>query len=147
MNNQILLCFDYGKKRIGVAVGQTISKTATALTTVSVTRARPDWATIQDLIDEWRPDTLIVGQPLTLAGERQKMTAAAERFGRELHGRFRLKVELIEEQLSSYAARRVLKMTRGLDPTAAKLILETWLSGLADDAHLPQGTDRPQDAR
>jgi len=128
VKNQTLLCFDYGKKRIGSAVGQTVTATATALETINVNNTNPDWESIKRLINEWRPDKLIVGHPLTLVGGRQKMTDAAERFSRQLEGRFKLPVELIEEQLSSFEARRELKSTRKLDPVAARLILETWLS-------------------
>ena len=126
MNNQTLLCFDYGEKRIGVAVGQTVTSTATALQTIPVVNKKPDWEEIRTLVNEWRPDKFIVGHPLTLEGKRQKMTDAAEHFSRQLKHRFKLSVDLINEQLSSYEARRELKSTRGLDPTSARLILETW---------------------
>ena len=133
MKNQTLLCFDYGKKRIGSAVGQTVTATATALETINVNNTNPDWESIKRLINEWRPDKLIVGHPLTLVGGRQKMTDAAERFSRQLEGRFKLPVELIEEQLSSFEAKRELKSTRKLDPVAARFILETWLSENIDE--------------
>ena len=126
MYNKTLLCFDYGEKRIGVAVGQTVTSTATALQTVLVINKKPDWEAIKILIDEWKPDKFIVGHPFTLHGTRQKMTAAAERFSRQLKHRFKLPVDLIDEQLSSYEAQQELKSTRNLDPTSAKLILETW---------------------
>ena len=128
MNNQTLLCFDYGEKRIGVAVGQTITSTARALQTIPVINKKPDWDKIKILVDEWDPYKFIVGHPFTLDGNRQAMTNAAEHFGRQLEHRFKLSVELISEQLSSYEARRELKSTRGLDPTSARLILETWFS-------------------
>ena len=126
MYNKTLLCFDYGEKRIGVAVGQTVTSTATALQTVLVINKKPDWEAIRILIDEWKPDKFIVGHPFTLHGTRQKMTDAAERFSRQLKHRFKLPVDLIDEQLSSYEAQQELKSTRNLDPTSAKLILETW---------------------
>ena len=135
MTNQTLLCFDYGLKRIGVAVGQTITKTATALDTIEVKANKPDWSTIQNLIDEWQPDRLIVGHPLTLEGEQQSMSEAAERFSRQLEGRFNLPVDMMQEQLSSFEARRELKSTRDLDPVAARLILETWLYENIDIDH------------
>jgi len=135
VKNQTLLCFDYGKKRIGSAVGQTITATATALEIIKVVNKKPNWENIEHLIEEWRPDKLIVGHPFTLDGERQEMTDAAEKFGRQLEGRFKLPVELIEEQLSSYEARRELKSTRDLDAVAARLILETWLSENIDQNH------------
>ncbi len=123
-----LLCFDCGKKRIGTAVGQTISSTATALETIKTINNKPDWENISHLIKEWSPDRLVVGKPLQLDGSRQEMTELAERFSRQLEGRFHLPVEMIEEQLSSYEARRELKSTYDLDAVAARLILETWLS-------------------
>ena len=126
MYNKTLLCFDYVEKRIGVAVGQTVTSTATALQTVLVINKKPDWEAIKILIDEWKPDKFIVGHPFTLRGTRQKMTDAAERFSRQLKHRFKLPVDLIDERLSSYEAQHELKSTRNLDPTSAKLILETW---------------------
>ncbi len=126
MYKKTLLCFDYGEKRIGVAVGQTVTSTATALQTVLVINKKPDWEAIKILIDEWKPDKFIVGHPFTLHGTRQKMTDAAERFSRQLKHRFKLPVDLIDEQLSSSEAQQELKSTRNLDPTSAKLILETW---------------------
>ena len=135
MKNQTLLCFDYGQKRIGSAIGQTITATATALEIIKVINNKPNWEKIERLIGEWRPDKLIVGHPFTLEGDRQEMTDAAEKFSRQLEGRFKLPVELIEEQLSSYEARRELKSTRDLDAVAARLILETWLSENIDQEH------------
>ncbi len=135
MKNQTLLCFDYGKKRIGSAVGQTITATATALEIIKVVNNKPNWGKIELLIKEWQPNKLIVGHPFTLEGDRQEMTDAAEKFVRQLEGRFKLPVELVEEQLSSYEARRELKSTRDLDAVAARLILETWLSENIDQNH------------
>jgi putative pre-16S rRNA nuclease len=128
VSNQTLLCFDCGEKRIGAAVGQTITATATALETINTINNKPDWETISRLIKEWSPDRLVVGKPLQLDGSRQEMTDIAERFSRQLGGRYHIPVDMIEEQLSSYEARRELKSTRDLDAVAARLILETWLS-------------------
>ena len=128
MKNQTLICFDYGEKRIGTAVGKTVTATAAALEIIKVVNRKPNWGKIEYLIEEWRPNRLIVGHPFTLEGGRQEMTDAAEKFGRQLNGRFKLPVEFIEEQLSSYEARRELKSTYDLDSVAARLILETWLS-------------------
>ena len=132
MKNLTLLCFDFGEKRIGAAVGQTITATATALGTIRAENRKPDWPGIEQLIKEWQPDKLIVGKPYTLEGQRQDMTEAAEKFSRQLAGRFNLPVEMIDEQLSSFEARRELKSTRKLDPVAARLILETWLQENSD---------------
>ncbi len=128
MNNQTLLCFDCGKKRIGTAVGQTVTATASELEIIKTINNKPNWESISRLIKEWSPDRLIVGKPLQLDGSRQEMTDIAERFSRQLEGRYKIPVEMMEEQLSSYEARRELKSTRDLDAVAARLILETWFS-------------------
>lgn len=142
MKNQTLLCFDYGKKRIGIAVGQTVTGTASALEIIKSSNNKPDWQAITRLTNEWQPDRFIVGHPFTLDGERQAMTDAAEKFSRQLQGRYKLPVELIEEQLSSYEARRELKSTRELDAVAARLILETWLNDNNDMNIRQTGTNQ-----
>jgi putative Holliday junction resolvase len=128
VSNQTLLCFDCGIKRIGTAVGQTITSTATALEIIKTINNKPDWNSITRLIKEWSPDRLVVGKPYQLDGSRQEMTDIAERFSRQLEGRYNIPVDMVEEQLSSYEARRELKSTYDLDAVAARLILETWLS-------------------
>ena len=133
MKNQILLCFDYGEKRIGVAVGQTITSTASPLETVNVIKNNPDWESITRLINTWQPDSLVVGVPLTMQGARQKMTEAASRFIRQLKGRYNLPVYEIDERLSSYEAKQRLGSTWNIDSVAAQAILETWLSENKDN--------------
>ena len=123
-----LLCFDFGTKRIGVAVGQTITQTATPLHTVRNINNRPDWNKIEKLITEWQPDALVVGLPLNMMDETQEMTIASERFMRQLHGRFHLPVYSIDERLSSFEATQRTSKTTDLDPVAAQVILETWFA-------------------
>jgi putative Holliday junction resolvase len=126
----LLLAFDFGKKRIGVAVGQAVTGTATALRTIHCIGHRPDWDGIAEIIRTWCPETLIVGLPLTLGGDEREMTRAARRFGRQLAGRYGLPVHWIDERLSSVEASRHLR-TRGragdIDREAARVILQTWL--------------------
>jgi putative holliday junction resolvase len=120
------LGFDYGIARIGVAVGQTLTKTATPLKTLPARDGQPDWAVIKALLTEWRPDCLIVGLPSTADGQPHRLAAAIKRFGQRLHGRFGLPVIYIDERLSSYAAATPRGDT--LDAVAARVILETWLN-------------------
>ncbi len=126
-----LLGFDYGEKRIGVAVGQRVTQSATALTTVRARDGKPDWPTIGRLIKEWKPDALVVGVPYHMDGSEQQMTLTARRFCRQLEGRYGLPVYQAEERLSSYAVESSLaekhKGHRAIDPLAAQLILEDWL--------------------
>ena len=126
------LGFDFGTRRIGVAVGQTLTGTASPLVTLTAVRQRPDWGRIAGLIGTWRPEGLVVGLPLNMDGTEADVAPRARRFARQLEGRFRLPVRLVDERLTSVEAERVLAAGRrrdgDVDAQAAKLILETWLS-------------------
>lgn len=122
-----LLGFDYGRKRIGVAVGQSLTATANALTTISAREGKPDWPAITRLVAEWKPGALVVGIPYHMDGSEQDMTRAAERFCRQLEGRYRLPVYRAEERLSSYIVEQRLGGRQAIDPLAAQVILQDWL--------------------
>ena len=128
---QTLLGFDYGRKRIGVAVGQRLTRSATALTTVRARDGKPDWPAIAHLIEEWEPDALVVGIPYHVDGSEQDMTRAARRFCRQLEGRYGFPVYQSDERLSSYIVEssRPLKCysDQDIDSQAAQLILQDWL--------------------
>lgn len=127
-----LLGFDFGTRKIGVAVGQTLTGTATPLETLRLVKHDPDWERIAALIEEWRPEALVVGLPLDVDDSETDATRPALRFSRQLEGRFRLKVHLADERFTSFEARDRLghkaKRQEEYDAVAAKLILETWLN-------------------
>jgi putative Holliday junction resolvase len=127
-----LLAFDYGEKRIGVAVGQTVTGTAHPLRCVRVSSSRPDWRAIEDLVLTWRPDALVVGLPLNMDGTEQAITGAAMRFRRQLEGRFAIPVHAMDERLSTREAKERLyargHVDAAADPVAAQVILEGWLA-------------------
>lgn len=123
-----LLGFDFGEKRIGVATGQMITGTAEPLKVITSRDRKPDWTAIEALIREWNPDALVVGIPLHLDGSRQPMTAAAEKFGRQLEGRFGLVVYQADERLSSDGAITNGNNTEIIDALAAQIILESWMN-------------------
>ena len=127
-----LLAFDYGEKRIGIAVGQTLTGTATPLDTIRVTRAKPDWAAIGRVLARWQPHALVVGLPLNMDGTEQDLTRAARRFARQLEGRFSLEVHLVDERLSTREARERLAREGRYEEedhaVAAQVILEGWLN-------------------
>ncbi len=127
MSGKVFLCFDHGQKRIGIAIGQSITATATALETLACKNGNPDWQEISRLIKQWQPSDFVVGLPLTMAGKRQEATESAERFARQLQGRYRLPVHLADERLSSREARHQLQDSYNIDAVAAQLILESWL--------------------
>ncbi len=126
------LCFDFGTKRIGIAVGQELTRTATALVTLNNPDGGPDWANITRLIDEWRPDALVVGLPLYLDGNESESSRLARRFGNRLAGRYNLPVFTADERLSSSEAEAILAAQghfekADIDKLAAQLILQSWL--------------------
>lgn len=129
MKYNTLLCFDYGTKRIGTAIGQSLTGTATPLDIVHCHKNRPDWKQIEQLLEEWKPDAIIVGIPVTMDGSPQVMTRAAEKFASQLEGRFRLPVFGVDERLSTYEAKTRTGEQREVDSVAAQAILETWLTG------------------
>jgi putative Holliday junction resolvase len=133
-----LLGFDYGTRRIGVAVGQELTGTATALTTIRANDGKPDWEAITQLVEQWRPDAFVVGLPLNEDGTQHELTRRAQRFGNQLHGRYNLPAYYMDERLSSHEAERLLAQgstKRGkkedIDKLAAKVILENWLGRAA----------------
>ncbi|MCU7860002.1 MAG: Holliday junction resolvase RuvX [Candidatus Thiodiazotropha sp. (ex Lucinoma kastoroae)] len=127
-----LLGFDYGTRLIGVAVGQTLTGTATPLETLQSVNHKPDWTRIGQLIKEWQPQALVVGLPLDVDDSETDATQPALRFSRQLEGRYRLKVYLADERFTSFEARDRLghkaRRIEDYDAVAAKLILETWLN-------------------
>ena len=129
-----LLGFDFGMRRIGAAVGQRVTGTASALTTLNAQDGQPDWAEVARLIEAWKPDALVVGLPLALDGNPTEVSRAAERFARRLHGRFHLPVHLYDERLSSHAAAHWGDggARTGLDAQAARIILQDWLDSHGD---------------
>ncbi|MGB5606686.1 MAG: Holliday junction resolvase RuvX, partial [Gammaproteobacteria bacterium] len=130
---QTLLGFDFGLQRVGIAVGQIISGTASALCTLTARNGKPDWESITGLIENWRPDALVVGLPLHADGSDSSMTTAARAFVQQLEERYHLPVYTMDERLSSHAAAALVRTEKaakkkGIDAIAAGIILENWLA-------------------
>ena len=142
-----LLGFDFGTKRIGVATGQTVTGSVSALTTLTAANGKPDWQAISKLIDEWQPDLLIVGLPLNMDGTDTEITPTVRRFGNQLKGRYNLPVEMVDERLSSVEARSRLHADESLrhkrfdreqvDQIAAQVIVQSWLTQLQQETGDP----------
>ncbi|MBI3561768.1 MAG: Holliday junction resolvase RuvX [Gammaproteobacteria bacterium] len=134
--HRTVLCFDYGCKRIGVAVGQELTRTARGLVTLSQTR-QPPWDKIAALIRDWRPQILVVGLPVNMDGSEHSLMHTVRDFGEQLKTRYNLPVEWIDERLSSRAAEALLaeqvpsrhraQHKQDIDKLAAAIILQTWL--------------------
>ena len=133
------LAFDYGGKRIGVAVGQSLLGTARALEVVANGPSGPHWDRIDALVAQWRPDVLVVGLPLTMSGDLQPAARAAVAFAGELGARYDLAVVQHDERLTSIEAdarfaearrsgQRRQKDASIKDAIAAQILLESWFA-------------------
>jgi len=137
-----ILCFDFGLRRIGTAVGQATTCTASSLETVSNGEA-PDWATINRLVKDWKPSHFLIGLPLDTEGNETDMSRLARSFGAQIGARFGRPCIYADERFSSQAAaERFVNMrasgqarrkdARQLDSVAAQLILQNWLQSLPE---------------
>jgi putative Holliday junction resolvase len=130
-----LLAFDYGTKNIGVASGQTITRSASSLAPLKAKDGVPDWTQIEKVLTKWKPDLVLIGLPLNMDETESELSARARKFANRLHGRFGVKIELVDERLTSFEAKGEI-ISRGgsrdyknnpVDSIAARLILEAWL--------------------
>jgi len=137
---QLVLAFDFGRRRIGVACGDSVSRHAAPLPTLTNQAAGPRWELIDSLLREWQPTLLVVGLPYNVDGSESNMSGAARLFAAELESRYQLPVQLMDERYSSLDAaarlrddresglrkRRVAKSD--VDAAAACIILERWFT-------------------
>ena len=131
-----VLGFDFGTRNIGVASGQVITRTATALASLRARDGIPDWQHIEALIDEWRPDAVVVGIPLNMDGSESDMSRRARKFGNRIHGRWGLPFYPADERLTSFEAKEWAGRlghkghfgSNPVDAMAAQIILEAWLN-------------------
>lgn len=134
-----LLAFDYGEKRIGVALGNMLTRQARALAVVPNANREYRFEAVGKLIGEWKPDALVVGLPLHPDGTPHEMTRLAKRFGNQLNGRFNLPVAWVDERYSSVQAEADMRdagvRVDMLDAEAARIILQQYLDGLSDELH------------
>lgn len=123
-----VLGFDYGRRRLGVAVGQSVSGTATPLKVLPVRRGAPEWPLVAALVADWEPTDFVLGWPTTADGRPTGLEDELTAFAAELSRRFGLPVHTIDERLSSYeAGTRQERPGAALDALAAQVIVETWL--------------------
>lgn len=136
MPEEVYLGFDFGYKRIGVAVGQRVTCSARPLATLAAKQGIPDWNVVAKVIAQWGPQALIVGIPTCIDDTELYTTQAARRFAKQLRKQFALEVHLVDERLSTVEARghlfeqggyKKIKKTE-IDGIAACIILEQWLN-------------------
>ncbi|MBL8382612.1 MAG: Holliday junction resolvase RuvX [Burkholderiales bacterium] len=131
MIHRTALGIDFGLRRTGVAIGNTLTGGARPLETIDAPGNAERFARLADLIAQWQPDLLVVGLPVTASGGDSALAVRIRRFGRQLHGRFGLPVEFVDERYSSAVVQSALKTGRDdkavLDAAAAAVILQAWL--------------------
>lgn len=134
-----VLAFDFGERRIGIAVGEHLISSANPLTTIDNESNEVRFAAITELIREWQPKLLVVGLPLSLDGSDTDVTQLCKKFARRLNGRFNLPVMLVDERYSSAEASQLLNQTgiKGraqkamLDQVAAQTILRSYFDSVS----------------
>jgi len=137
LQSETYLGFDFGNKKIGTAVGQLMTKTASPLMTIRSLNQTPDWDKISGLISEWQPTGLVVGVSRQADGSDNIITPRMLKFCRQLNGRYNLPVFQVDEALSTFEAKQMLyddlhvnasKLWEVQDQLAAQLILQSWLN-------------------
>jgi putative Holliday junction resolvase len=123
-----VMAFDYGTRRVGVAVGNSVTQAGQALKTIAAPNTDALFQNIEVLVKEWQPDQLVVGRPVYPDGAEHEMTAKASRFGNQLHGRLKLPVNWVDERYTSAILENDPKMRDNLDAYSAVLILEQYFA-------------------
>jgi len=123
-----ILAFDYGTRRVGVAVGNTETKVSQALKTIAAPNTDVLFQELESLVKEWQPDQIVVGLPTHPDGFEHEMTAKAKRFGNQLHGRFNLPISWVDERYTSAVLEGDPQMHDNLDAHSAALILEQYFA-------------------
>lgn len=124
--NSIVMSFDFGMKRIGVAVGQKVTQTASGLGVVQAFDGIPKWDYLDKIVLDWQPERFIVGLPINMDGSNSEMSKKAQKFSRRISSRYNIRSEMFDERLTSFEAREHDGKTH-IDAIAAKIILESWL--------------------
>jgi putative Holliday junction resolvase len=130
MPEQTLLAFDYGTKKIGVAIGNTLTRQARPLDILFPVTREQRFAAISALLAEWRPDVVVVGLPLATDGQEQYASLRCRRFANQLRGRYGVDVVLVDERGSSMEAQRMLGTHGADDAVAAAVILQRYFDAL-----------------
>ncbi len=131
-----IMAFDFGTKRIGIAIGQRLTENSQALPPIKARDGIPDWEALQAIINEWQPDAFVTGLPLNMDGTLSDMSRRANKFAKRLEGRFHRPSYVHDERLTSFEAKGIVMSQSGerdfgkhsVDGLAAQLILESWMA-------------------
>ena len=125
-----IVAFDFGTKKIGVAVGQTVTNSSSPLQVIFNKNNRINFDEINILLKEWKPDIIIIGKPLNMDGTDSEIMKEVERFYQKLKNIYEAKFEYVDERLTTFEARQILeeKNVEKVDANAAKILIDNWFS-------------------
>ena len=123
-----IIAFDFGEKKIGVAVGQTSTNTSSPLKIIFNKDNKTNWISISSLLDEWKPDLILLGKPLNMDGSESEIMKKVDKFYKELKSIYDADIEFVDERLTTFEAREILKDEKhdNVDAHAAKILIDNW---------------------
>ena len=123
-----IIAFDYGEKKIGVAVGQSSTNTSSPLQIIFNKDNKTNWISISSLLDEWKPDLILLGKPLNMDGSDSEIMKKVDKFYKELKSIYDADIEFVDERLTTFEAREILKDEKhdNVDAHAAKILIDNW---------------------
>jgi putative Holliday junction resolvase len=138
IKHQTIMAFDYGLRQIGVAHGQTLTANAEGIGILQASDGVPNWDDVKAMLNEWKPNLILVGLPLNMDGSESELSRLARKFARRLQGRFNVDALMVDERLTSQDAKSSLRDSSSnregnkidltkIDHLAAALILQSWL--------------------
>ena len=125
-----IVAFDFGEKKIGVAVGQTSTYTSSPLQVIFNNHDKVNWNEISVLLEEWRPELILIGKPLNMDGTDSEMMKKVDAFYKKLESLYDAKFEYVDERLTTFEARDILKENNAetVDANAAKILIDNWFN-------------------
>ena len=123
-----IIAFDYGEKKIGVAVGQTSTNTSSPLQIIFNKDNKTNWISISSLLNEWKPGLILVGKPLNMDGSESEIMKKVDKFYKQLKSIYDADIEFVDERLTTFEAREILKDEKqdNVDAHAAKILIDNW---------------------
>ena len=123
-----IIAFDYGEKKIGVAVGQTSTNTSSPLQIIFNKDNKTNWISISSLLDEWKPGLILLGKPLNMDGSDSEIMKKVDKFYKELKSIYDADIKFVDERLTTFEAREILKDEKqdNVDAHAAKILIDNW---------------------
>ena len=125
-----IIAFDYGEKKIGVAVGQTSTNTSSPLKVIFNNHGKVNWDEINSLLNEWNPDLIILGKPLNMDGTESEVMKKVDKFYNNLMKIYKARYEYVDERLTTFEAKEILKDNKAelVDANAAKILIDNWFN-------------------